>query len=92
MKFPKKNKSNRFLVDIAMQCHNSGIVVDWGSDCDDWVSIEDKNDTDNSVFMQGDDASEFIQGIESMARKYRSFDEYTCALILAWPYAENCFN
>lgn len=92
MKFPKKNKSNRFLIDMAKYCYNSGIVVDWGSDCDDWVSIEDKNDKDNCIFMQGDGASEFIQEIKTMCKKYRSFDEYTCALIIALPYAENCFN
>lgn len=89
MKFPKKNKSNKFLIKMAEFSYNSGAVIDWGSDCDDWVSID--IDGYDGVFMQGNNASEFMQDIEKITRKYRSIDEYTAALIVAKPYIECCF-
>lgn len=92
MKFPKRNKSNRYLLEQAEYSYNSGAVIDWGSNCDDWISIEDKNDSDNFIFLQGADASDFLEQMQAMERKYRSFDSYTCALVLAKRYIDCCWQ
>lgn len=89
MKFPKRNKANRFLLDMAEYSYNSGAVIDWGTDCDDWVSIDIEGY--DGVFMQGATASEFMQEMEDLQKRYRSFDSYTAALVIAKPYIENCF-
>lgn len=89
MKFPKKNKSNRFLIEMAEFSYNSGAVVAWGSNCDCWVSIDIEGC--DGVFMQGESASEFLHEVGGICRKYRSIDEYTAALTVAKPYIENCF-
>lgn len=86
MKFPKRNKSNKFVLDAALFVYNSGVVIDWGSDCDDWVCISAKGEED--IFIQGDGAREFLFEVESICKKYRSFDEYTAALVVAKPYVE----
>lgn len=89
MQFPKRNKSNRFLLDIAKYSYNSGVVIGWGSNCDDWVSIDIEGY--DGVFMQGSDATEFMQEMENLQKRYRSFDAYTAALVIAKPYVESCF-
>ena len=90
MKFPKRNKSNRHLLDIAQFVHRSGISIDWGSDCDEWVCISAKDEED--IFMQGDDARQFMQEVESIEKRYRSFDTYIAALVVAKPYIECIWN
>lgn len=86
MKFPKRNKSNQYLLDMALFSYNSGVSIDWGSGCDDWVCISCKDEED--IFIQGDDASEFMKEIKSITKHYHSFDEYTAALVVAKPYIE----
>ena len=89
MKFPKKNRSNKYLIAQAEFSYNSGAVIDWGSNCDDWVSIDIEGF--DEVFMQGESAAEFMQEMNNLCRRFRSIDEYTAALIVAAPYIENCF-
>ena len=84
--FPKRNRSNRFLLDMARFSHNSGAVVDWGSDCDDWVCISAKGQDD--IYMQGDEAREFMAEVEMICKRYRSFDDYTAALVVAKQFIE----
>ena len=86
MQFPKRNKSNSVLIDMAQFVHNSGVSIDWGSDYDDWVCISAKGEDD--IFMQGDGAREFMMEVETIEKRYRSFDTYTAALVVAKPYVE----
>ena len=86
IKLPKRNKSNRFLIDAAKFVINSGVSIDWGSNCDDWVCISAPDEDD--IFMQGDSAREFMDEMEAIERRFRSFDSYTAALVVAKPYVE----
>lgn len=86
MEFPKRNKSNRFLIDQAKRSYASGAVIDWGTDCDEWVSI-DVPDTEG-ISMQGESATEFMNEVEVITKRYPSFDDYTAVLVVASPYIE----
>lgn len=70
----------------AKRMENSGISIDWDSGYST-VSISCAGEDD--IFMQGEEADEFIEEIEAMANRCRSMTEYTIALALAEPYAEN---
>jgi hypothetical protein len=91
MQFPKRNKSNRYILDAAKRVYDSGIVIDWDS-AFSTVSIDDTNDKDNSIFMQGEEADQFIAEIEALTKRFRTMDEYIAALALAEPYVECLFN
>ena len=86
MDFPKRNKSNRFLLDAAEFVYRSGVSITWGYDCDDWVCISAKDEED--IYFEGHEARNFMQETHAIQRKYRSFDEYTAALVVAKPYIE----
>ena len=65
---------------------NSKASVDWGCDYDYWVSISCKGEDD--IFMQGDDARDFLGEMEKISKRCKALDEYTIALALAKPYIE----
>lgn len=85
MKLAHKTKANRYIVESAERVQNSGITVDWDSSFST-VSIE--CDGEDSIFMQGDNADQFIAEIEALCRRFPSLDEYTAALAIAESYAE----
>ena len=85
MKLAHKTKANRYIVEAAERVYNSGITIDWDS-AFSTVSIDHPDE--ESIFMQGDDADQFIGEIETLCKRFPSLDEYTAALSLAEPYAE----
>jgi hypothetical protein len=46
----------------------------------------------DGLFMQGDEADQFIDEVRALCKRYRSLDEDTAALALAEPYAEALFH
>lgn len=73
----------------AKRMADSGVSIDWDSGYST-VSISCEGEDD--IFMQGEEADDFISEIETLADRCRSMNEYTIALALAEPYAENLWN
>jgi hypothetical protein len=60
-----------------------------------WVNIYDEsegNEGDNSLFMQGHEAEDFIDKVEKLFNKVRIVSYKDCALFEASQYIENCLN
>jgi len=67
----------------AKRMHN--VTVDWDSSfCTVSISTPGQDD----IFMQGDDATAFIDEIESMGNRCRSLNPDVIALALAEPYTD----
>lgn len=77
------------LKSAAKRMADSGVSIDWDSDYST-VSISCEGEDD--IFMQGEEADEFIEEIEAMGDRCRSMSPYTIALAMAEPYAENIWN
>lgn len=56
------------------------------------VSIEDTNNFQDSIFLQGDDASEFISQAYVLYNELEHVTMSECYHHLAIPYAENLWN
>lgn len=54
------------------------------------VAIEARDG--QSVFMQDQEAGEFIAELDAMCKRWRSLDEDTAALALAKPYVDCCLT
>lgn len=85
----KPTKATKYMHEAANRFKNSGCSVDWDSSFST-VTISCKGEDD--IFMQGDEADEFISEIEILTKRYKSLDSYTAACALAEPIAECLFN
>ena len=74
----------------AKRMQNSKVTIDWGSDCDDWVSIDAPGE--ESIFMQGNDATEFQAEIKALEHRCTRMNSYTIALALAEQYVESIWG
>lgn len=80
----KTTKATRHIREAAQRCINGGITVD----CDRYfstVSIDAVGK--DSIFMQGDEAADFIDERDALCKRYPSLSENIAALALAEPYA-----
>lgn len=82
-------KANRYIREAAARCRASGVTVDIDSRFST-VAIDAPGE--DGVFMQGDEAENFIEEVRALCKRYPSLDEDTAALALAEPYAETLFN
>jgi len=85
----KTTKATRYICEAAQRCINGGITVD----CDgsySTVSIDAPGE--DSIFMQGDEADNFIAERDALCKRYPSLDFDIAELALAEPYAECIFN
>ena len=85
MEFPKRNKSNRVLIDLAKYSYNSGAMVTIDRRFP-WVLIEAEGE--DNIFKQGYDADNFIAEVDQIRKRYRSFNEDVAALVVAKQYIE----
>lgn len=58
----------------------------------DWVEITDREDANNSVFLQGDEAYEFIQKAESMYEEKGDISLEDARYFFAWDYFDVLLN
>ena len=85
----KTTKATRYICDAAQRCINSGIKVY----CDgsySTVSIDAPGA--DSIFMQGDEADNFIAERDALCKRYPSLAFDVAELALAEPYAECIFS
>lgn len=85
MKLAHKTKANKDIVEAAERVHKSGCSIDWDS-AFSTVSIDHPDE--ESIFMQGQEADEFIGEIRVLCKRYPSLDDDTAALALSEPYIE----
>lgn len=83
-------KATKFIREAAARVRASGVLVDMNS-AFSTVSI-DPAPGEYGIFMQGDEADQFIEEVRALCKRYRSLDEDTAALALAEPYAEALFH
>lgn len=81
----KPTKATEYIHAAANRCRESGISIDWDSSFET-VTISCKGEED--IFMQGEDAADFISEIETTCKRFRSLDEETAALAMSEQYAE----
>ena len=81
--------ATKFIREAAARCRSSGVSVDLDSSFST-VAIDAPGQ--DGVFMQGDEADQFIEEVRALCKRYRSLDEDTAALALAEPYAEALFH
>lgn len=81
--------ATKFIREAAARCRADNISVDIDSSFET-VAIDAPGE--DGIFMQGDNAREFIDAVAALCKRYPSLDEDTAALALAEPYAENLFN
>jgi hypothetical protein len=82
-------KATRYIREAAKRCIDSGVTVD----CDSaYSTVAIDADGQEGIFMQGDEADQFIAEVEKMCKRYPSLDFDTAAAALAEPYAETIFN
>jgi hypothetical protein len=82
-------KATKFIREAAARCRASGVTVDIDSR---FPTVAIDAPGEEGVFMQGDDADNFIEEVRALCKRYPSLDEDTAALALADPYAETLFN
>ena len=82
-------QATKFIRAAAARCRASGVTVDIDSR---FPTVAIDAPGEDGVFMQGDEADNFIGEVRALCKRYRSLDEDTAALALAEPYAECCFN
>ena len=82
-------RATRFIRAAAQRCINGGVTVD----CDSaYSTVAIDAPGQDGVFMQGDEADQFITERDALCKRYPSLDETTAELALAEPYAECIFN
>jgi hypothetical protein len=82
-------RATRYIREAAQRCINGRITVD----CDSaYSTVAIDAPGEDGIFMQGDDAEQFIAERDALCKRYPSLDETTAELALAEPYAENIFN
>lgn len=85
----KPTKVTRHIHEMADYSQVSGASVDWCSSMQTFaIACEGQDD----IFMQGDEASDVIDEIEALCKRYPSLDEYTAALCIAKPYIESVWG
>jgi hypothetical protein len=82
-------KATKFIREAAARQRASGVTVDIDS-AFSTVAIDAPGEI--GVFMQGDEADNFIEEVRALCKRYPSLDEDTAALALAEPYAETLVN
>jgi len=85
----KTTKATRHLCEAAQRCINGKITVD----CDEsysTVSIDAPGE--DSIFMQGEEADDFIAQRDALCKRYPSLNFDIAELALAEPYAESIWN
>jgi len=82
-------RATKFIREAAARCRASGVTVDLDS-AFSTVAIDAPGE--DGVFMQGDEADNFIEEVRALCKRYPSLDEDAAALALAETYAETLFN
>lgn len=82
-------KATKFIREAAARTRASGVTVDMDSP---YSTVAIDAPGQDGVFMQGDEADQFITEVRALCKRYRSLDEDTAALALAEPYAEALFH
>ena len=81
----KHTKATKYIVQAAQRCMNGKITVD----CDSrysTVSIDCPGK--DSIFMQGDEADQFIAERDALCKRFPSLEYRVAELSLAEPYSE----
>lgn len=81
----RRTRATRFIWQAYDRMKASGIDVD----CDSrfsTVCISCRGEDD--IFMQGDDAAQFINEARAMWNRYPSLPDYVCEMALAEPYTD----
>ena len=82
MNFPKRNKSNRVMLDQAEFVLNSGVIVN----SDYRFPTVEIVDCISSVFLQGNDAEVFYSEVKAICKRFPSIAEDIAELIVAYDY------
>lgn len=82
-------KATKFIREAAARVRADGVTVDMDST---YSTVAIDAPGQDGLFMQGDEADQFITEVRALCKRYRSLDEDTAALALAAPYAETLFN
>lgn len=69
----------------------AGVTVEY-SQTMDTVCISDDSCEEEDIFMQGDDAVQFINEMNNLYEKIQTLDKDTIALHLALPYVDGIWN
>lgn len=84
----KPTKATKCIHEAANR-FKSCATIDWDSI---FPTVTMSTSGQDDLFMQGDEAQEFIDQIDQLTKRYPSLDEYTAACALAEPYAEAIWN
>ena len=84
----KPTKATKYIHEAAKRFKDSGATIEWDS-AFSTINITCEGE---DIFMQGEEADNFIDEIKAMTRRYPSLDEYTAACSLAEPIIECLFN
>lgn len=82
MNFPKRNKSNRFLLDQAVFVLNSGVIVN----SDYRFPTVEITDCASSYYLQGNDAEVFAAKVKGICKRFPSIAEDVAELIVSYDY------
>lgn len=80
----KPTRATRIIWQIARSAQRSGMTVD----CDSaysTVSIDAPGE--DSIFMQGDEADQFLSEVDALCKRYPSLPRDIAELALAEPYS-----
>ena len=80
----KPTKATKIIHEAANRFKATGLV-DWNSA---YSTVCISSEGEDDIFMQGDEAEDFISEIERLCKKYPSLDEYTAACALSEHYTE----
>ena len=81
----KYTKATKYIVASAKRCKYSGVDVDVNEPFS-WVTIS--CDGEEDIFLQGEDADQFIAARDIMTKRYPSLPDYVAELALAEPYTD----
>lgn len=85
----KPTRATRYFYEAAQRCINGGVTVA----CDSaYSTVAIDAPGEDGIFLQGDDADQFIAERDALCKRYPSLSEDIAELALAEPYAECCFN
>jgi len=82
-------RATRYIREQAERAQNSRITVDVDESYQT-VSIDAPGE--ESIFMQGDEAQDFIDERDVLTKRYPSLHDWVAELALAYPYAENLWS
>jgi hypothetical protein len=85
----KTTKATRFICEAAQRSINGKITVDCDSSYST-VSIDAPGE--DSIFMQGEEADNFIAERDALCNRYPSLSPEVAELALAEPYTESIWN